>query len=76
MLVSFDVKVLESDFYDYFATSNLWRSFLDIDIFMLKMVATCEISFCGIGCYRISYKKPIGCLVASSFRNFSFFFHF
>jgi len=37
MLVSFDVQVLESDASDVAATNELWRSFLDLGMFVLKM---------------------------------------
>jgi len=40
MLVSLDVQVLESDVDDLVVTAKLWRSFLNLGIFVLKMVAT------------------------------------
>ena len=40
MLVFFDVQVLESDASDLAVDAELWRSFLNLGIFVLKMVAT------------------------------------
>ena len=47
MLVSFDLHVLESDANDLATAAKLWRSFLDIEISMVKMTATCKILFVG-----------------------------
>jgi len=62
MPVPFDVQVLEGDVDDLVTTAKLWRSFLDNRISMLRMTTTCENYFCGIGCYKISYRMSCSCL--------------
>lgn len=72
MLVSLDVQILESDADDLAAVAELWRSFLNLGIFMLKMAATLWNFFCGMSCYR----KPTRCPIAASPLNFHTFFTF
>jgi len=76
MLVSIDVQVLESDVGDLATATNLWRSFLNLGIFVLKMDENLGRFLCGIGCYRISYKKPTGCPVTASPLKFHIVSHF
>ena len=62
LMFLFDVQVLDGDVDDPAITAKLWRSFFDLWISMLMLIATRDFLFCGIGCYRIAYRMSCSCL--------------